>query len=142
MAVAATVMHNYGVDSGASLEAGTIPVEVDPDDTARVRCLKQLLTATTLAATANWSDARAALQEALLTGRHVTDLDLLGNLGNAALHLGDDEAAQRFYSVMLSAARESGAGMSVVTHCSGLLSPSSLPASGSRCAHLPRRRSH
>ncbi len=114
MAVAETVMHNYGVHSGASLEVDAIRVEVDQDDTPRVRCLKQLLNAMTLTAGGNWSDARAALQEALLTGLEVTDLDLLGNLGNAALHLGDEQAAQRFYTVMLSAARESGAGMSVV----------------------------
>jgi uncharacterized protein HemY len=41
-----------------------------------------------LVADGDWSAARAALQQALDEGRDVTDVDLLGNLGNAALHLG------------------------------------------------------
>ncbi len=114
MAVAETVMHNYGADSGSTLDVHTIPAEVHPDDTPRVRCLKQLLASTTLAAHADWRAARAALDEALASGRDVTDLDVIGNLGNAALHLGDDEAARRCYLVMLSTSREAGAGMGVV----------------------------
>ena len=39
---------------------------------------------------------------------------MLGNLGNAALQLGDDDAQQRFYSLALSRAREAGAVMAVV----------------------------
>ena len=114
MAVAATVMHSYRVDSGASLDRDAIDVEVHTDDPARVRCLKHLLVAMTRVAGDDWIGARAALTEALEVGAEVTDLDLLGNLGNAALHLGDDDAARRFYSLMLSTAREMGAGMSVI----------------------------
>ncbi|MDX6325482.1 MAG: hypothetical protein QOK15_1836, partial [Nocardioidaceae bacterium] len=114
MAVAETVMHSYGTDSGATLDPKAIHVEVDAGDPARVRCLKYLLFAMTRVADGDWSAARAALDEALLAGSDVTDVDLLGNLGNAALHLGDDEAAGRFYGVMLSTARETGAGMSVI----------------------------
>jgi len=47
-------------------------------------------------------------------GREVEDLDLLGNLGNAALNVGDDEAARRYYTRMLTSARVRGAGMSAV----------------------------
>src|SRR2546423_13929196 len=42
------------------------------------------------------------------------DVDLLGNLGNAALHLGDDGAARRFYGLMLSTARASSDGMRIL----------------------------
>jgi DNA-binding CsgD family transcriptional regulator len=56
----------------------------------------------------------AALGAALATGEQVDDLDLLGNLGNAALHLGDDAAARRFYTAMLTTAQDRGAGMWVV----------------------------
>jgi DNA-binding CsgD family transcriptional regulator len=114
MAVAETVMHNYGADSGATLDPDLIPVHARPDDPPRVRCLKQLLVAATLATRADWGAARRALDAALLTGRDVTDTDVLANLGNAALHLGDDQAARRFYLVMLSTAREAGAGMEVL----------------------------
>lgn len=114
MAAAAAVMHNYGSDSGATLDADTIPVRAEPEDGVRVRCLKQLLVAANLASEGDLAAARNALDEALHTGRGVTDMDLLGNLGNAALHLGDDLAARRFYTVMLSASREAGAGMAVV----------------------------
>jgi DNA-binding CsgD family transcriptional regulator len=38
---------------------------------------------------------------------------VLANLGNAAMHLGDDGGHRRCFTVMLSGARESGAGMSV-----------------------------
>ena len=114
MAVAETVMHSYGVDGGVSLDPGVIDVEVAAGDPARVRCLKHLLVAMALVADGDWSAAREALQQALEVGRDVADVDLLGNLGNAALHVGDDEAARRFYAMMLSTAREAGAGMSVV----------------------------
>ncbi|MDX6300556.1 MAG: hypothetical protein QOF53_1770 [Nocardioidaceae bacterium] len=114
MAVAETVMHNYGVDSGVSLELGILDLAVDAGDPARVRCLKHLLVAMTQVAGGDWAAARATLAEALEAGRDVTDVDLLGNLGNAALHLGDDEAARRFYFMMLSTARDAGAGMSVI----------------------------
>lgn len=68
----------------------------------------------TAAARDDWENAVATLQDALVTGQQVADLDLLGNLGNAVLHLGDDHAHHRFYSTMLSSAREDGAGMSVL----------------------------
>ncbi|HEX5562339.1 MAG TPA: AAA family ATPase [Nocardioidaceae bacterium] len=114
MAVAETVMHNYGVDSGASLDLGVLDLAVDADDPARVRCLKHLLVAMIQVADGDWAAARATLGQALEVGRDVTDVDVLGNLGNAALHLGDDEAARRFYAMMLVTARDAGAGMSVI----------------------------
>ena len=39
---------------------------------------------------------------------------MLGNLGNAALQLGDDDAQQHFYTLALSRAREAGAVMAVL----------------------------
>jgi DNA-binding CsgD family transcriptional regulator len=107
-------MHNYGVDSGASLKPGVVDVEVAADDPPRVRCLKPLFVAMTAAGDHAWAAARTALNDALAAGTEVTDADLLGNLGNAALHLGDDASARRFYSMMLSTAREQGAGMAVI----------------------------
>ena len=65
----------------------------------------------TRAAESDWSGAVAAFDVAVRVGDAVTDLDVLGNLGNAALQLGDDAAQQHFYALGLSRAREAGAVM-------------------------------
>ena len=49
MAVAAAVMRTYGADSGATLDAGDIDVDVADGDSARTACLKQMLVAMTRA---------------------------------------------------------------------------------------------
>ena len=63
----------------------------------------------TWAAEGEWARAVEILDEALLAGDEVDDRDVLWNLGNAALQLGDDGAQVRFYSYALSRAREAGA---------------------------------
>jgi DNA-binding CsgD family transcriptional regulator len=114
MAVAAAIMATYGADGGATLAPGDIDTTVTETDSARTSCLKQMLVAMTRAAEADWATAAAALDAAMRTGGDVTDLDVLGNLGNAALQLGDDQAQQRCYALALSRAREAGAAMAVV----------------------------
>ncbi|MFL6132493.1 MAG: LuxR C-terminal-related transcriptional regulator, partial [Nocardioidaceae bacterium] len=118
MAVAAAVGHSHGVDSGARLPDGTIDVEASPGDTPRTRCLKQLLVSTRHDIAGDRASAlvelHRALETALGSADTLEDLDLLGNLGNAALHLGDDEAHRQFYGLMLSTARENGEGMAVL----------------------------
>ena len=114
MAAAAALLHGYGADSGTSVDPSTILAAVGPDDQPRIRCLSRLLVATTRADAEEWGTAVVALSEAARAGRDVDDLDLRGNLGNAALHLGDDRMALRCYTAMLSSARESGAGMGVI----------------------------
>ncbi len=64
----------------------------------------------------NWSAAREALDLALAVGDQVDDRDVLWNLANAALQLGDDPAQQHFYSYALSRAREAGA-VTAVIYC-------------------------
>ncbi|MEP6815565.1 MAG: AAA family ATPase, partial [Marmoricola sp.] len=114
MGVAAAVMSTYGADSGAVLDVDVILANSACGDTPRTRCLRQLLRTLTLAGNNDVRAAVAALDQAVETGKAVEDLDVLGNLGNTALNLGRDEAARRSYSVMLSSARERGAGMMVV----------------------------
>ena len=114
IAVAAAIMRTYAVDSGAALPAGDIFVEPSADDTPRTSCLKQMLLAMTLTTGEDWSGAVAALDLALSSGEEVDDLAVLGNLGNAALQLGDDAAQQHFYTLALSRARDRGAVTSVV----------------------------
>ncbi len=114
MSAAAALMRTYGADSGATLNSGDILAKTSDDVTPRTVCLQQMLVAMTLAARTEWSDAVNALDIALRTGDAVDDVDVLGNLGNAALQLGDDVAQQHFYSLALSRAREHGAVMVVV----------------------------
>ena len=114
MAVAASVMATFGADGGAALDVGDSDIEVTEADSARTVCLKQMLAAMTRAAEGDWAEAVAALAVALRAGTEVTDLDVLGNLGNAALQLGDEQAQQHFYCLALSRARETGAVMTVV----------------------------
>ncbi len=118
MAVAASVARSHGVDSGARLPDGVVATDPAPDDAPRTRCLKQLLRCTLQDLAGERGPALALLHEAIGTALAdpVTsaDLDLLGNLGNAALHLGDDEAFTRCYTLMHSAARARGDAMAVL----------------------------
>jgi DNA-binding CsgD family transcriptional regulator len=114
IATAAAIMRTYGSDSGTRLPTGDLVATPSVGDPPRTLCLKQMLTAMSQAAEGNWAEAVAALDLALLTGEDVHDRDVLWNLGNAALQLGDDEGQQRFYSYALSRAREDGAATAVV----------------------------
>ena len=119
MASAAAVDRSHGADSGATLPDGHHRRgRVSPHDTPRTRCLQ---------AAAGQHPARprrrsgpalrelhAAQETALGAADTMRDLDLLGNLANAALHLGDDDTQRRFYALMLSTARENGDGMAVL----------------------------
>lgn len=116
MATAAALTRTYGGDSGATLDGGVVAhlmaaAEADPP---RRRCLQQLWGALTASAEGDWAQAVAMLERALRTGRQVDDLDVLGNLGNTAVNLGDDEAAHSCYATLVSSARDSGAGMTVI----------------------------
>ncbi|MDX6360498.1 MAG: hypothetical protein QOH37_3552 [Nocardioidaceae bacterium] len=118
MAVAAAVARSHGIDSGARLPADAIDVDPSPYDTPRTRCLKHLLVSTRhdIAGdrAAAFDELHTAQTTALGAADTLADLDLLGNLANAALHLGDDDAHRYFYALMLSTARENGDGMAVL----------------------------
>ena len=113
MAVAAAILLTYGADSGATLGTTARLTSLE-DGSPRTVCLTQMLLAMTRAAETDWSGAVAALDVAVRAGDEVSDLDVLGNLGNSALQLGDDAAQQHFYALGLSRAREAGAVMGVV----------------------------
>lgn len=114
IATAAAVMRTYGADSGSRLPAVDVLGAPSADDDPRTACLRRMLSAMTHAADTEWSDAVSALDEALVLGERVDDRDVLWNLGNSALQLGDDAGQQRFYSYALSRAREAGAVTAVI----------------------------
>jgi DNA-binding CsgD family transcriptional regulator/tetratricopeptide (TPR) repeat protein len=114
IATAAAVMRTFGADSGTRLPSGDVIATPTEGEEPRARCVKQLLSSMTAAAEGEWADAVAALDDALVTGEDVDDRDVLWNLGNGALQLGDDEAQLRFYGYALSRAREAGAVTAVI----------------------------
>jgi DNA-binding CsgD family transcriptional regulator len=114
MAVVATVLAVYGGDSGTTLERTVIDTQAAPEEPARTRCLKLILVGMTAAGRGEWAAAAKPLRDAQQSGLHVDDPDVRANLGVAALHHGDDEAARRCFSAMLSQGREQGAGMQVL----------------------------
>ena len=92
MACAAALNRTYGADSGAALGADVLTRLLAPteQDSPRTTCLRLLLRTLTASGDRTGLD-HSALEQALDAGAEVDDLDLMGNLGNTALHLGDDE---------------------------------------------------
>ena len=136
------IMRTYGADSGAMLPAGDIDLSSQPRPIRPDRVPQADARRDDPGGRGRLGGAAAALDVALAIGRSVDDLDVLGNLGNAALQLGDDAAQQRFYSLALSRAREAG------RRHGGHLRPAAtvlrLPrrgGPGQRCAAVPRRHS-
>ena len=116
IAVAAAVMRTFGADSGTPLPDVYLLAGAEEGDSPRTACLKHLLSAMTEVSQGDWSAALTALDRALELGEEVDDRDVLWNLGNAALQLGDDTAQRRFYNYALSRAREAGA-VTAVVYC-------------------------
>ncbi|WP_392545300.1 AAA family ATPase [Oryzobacter telluris] len=116
MACAAALNRTYGADSGATLGDAQLThlLTTTDQDTPRTRCLRLLLRTLVASTEQDWGRAAQALALALEAGREVEDLDVMGNLGNTALHLGHDEGARFYYSAMVATAREAGAGMVVI----------------------------
>ena len=113
LAVASALLSTYHADSGTTLGV-TALTRTSVDDSSRTRCLRHLLLSLTQASAHEWAPALTSLRAALDASADVADLDLLSHLGNAALHLGHDEAQRRCYTQMVAGAREAGAGMLVL----------------------------
>jgi DNA-binding CsgD family transcriptional regulator len=111
MRVAATLTHQFNPDVPEDVE--TWPDEAMPTD-ARTRCLQHLLAATTAEGAHRWVDAMAGISEAVNLAAELEDPDVIANVGNAALHLGDDEGHRRCFQRVLSGARDRGAAVSVL----------------------------
>ncbi|CAN7350563.1 helix-turn-helix transcriptional regulator [Arthrobacter sp. LjRoot14] len=113
MAVLAATLRAYQADSGTAFPADGLSLEPAAGDTPRTRCLKDMFAAMNLSVEGRWGEAIEAFDRAAGSSADVDDREVLWNLGNAALHLGDDEAQLHFYSGALSRAREAGAGTAV-----------------------------
>jgi DNA-binding CsgD family transcriptional regulator len=117
LAVASALLRTYGADSGARLEVADLAEDASGDSTGRTprsRSLGQLLRGLDLAAADDWQAALDAVRTARSHSAGTVDLDLLSHLGNAALHVGDDDAHLRSFTAMATGAREAGNGMLVL----------------------------
>ena len=114
LAVASALLSTYGADSGTTLDVTALAAGATTGGTPRTRCLGHLLLALTQASAHDWASGLTSLRAALHPGVDLADLDLLSHLGNAALHLGDDDAHQRSFTAMVTGARDAGAGMLVL----------------------------
>jgi DNA-binding CsgD family transcriptional regulator/tetratricopeptide (TPR) repeat protein len=114
MGAAASVLRAYGADSGATFDPTDITARLASAGSPRIRALTQLLRSMTLAADGQWSLAITALAEGRDVELSDLDSDVLGNLGNAALHLGDDQAHEQYFTAMLSQARQTGSGFLIM----------------------------
>lgn len=68
----------------------------------------------TQASAHDWTPTLASLRAVRQVGAHITDLDVVAHLGNAALYRGDHEARRLCFTQMLAGAQDAGAGMSVL----------------------------
>jgi DNA-binding CsgD family transcriptional regulator len=114
LGVVAATLRAYGADSGVPLRVDELLMAASDDVPPRTRCLQAMFTAMTLTADGRWSGAVDALNRALLIGEEIHDREVLWNLGNAALQLGDDQAQMRCYTRALADARASGSVTAVV----------------------------
>jgi DNA-binding CsgD family transcriptional regulator len=114
LAVAAALMSTYGCDSGTPLDVTDLAALATAGDNDQTVCLGHLLRSLTQASANEWAPALTSLRAAMSAGAGVTDLNLLSHLGNAALHLGDEEAHRRCFTAMATGARDAGAGMLVL----------------------------
>ncbi len=113
MRVAATLTHQYNAGVPADT-AGSWPSDDGLPGDARTRCLRDLLAATTADAAHEWADAVPSLARAVDLAAEIDDPDVVANVGNAALHLGDDVGHRICFTRMLAAARDRGAVTSVL----------------------------
>jgi DNA-binding CsgD family transcriptional regulator len=115
--VAATLTRLFDSDTQAGPAVDPIPesvLRVRSDDPARTRCLRLLLAATAAGSAANWPGAIRSLTAAVTASTEVQDADVLANLGNTALHLGDDHAHRSCFTRMLANVRDRSAGILVL----------------------------
>lgn len=111
MAMFGVALASFGGDSGVNIDPVALVPVATAADRPRTRCFDDLLRGLDLAVRGDWSRAAPILREAFTIADSLgeEDQDLLPNLGIAALQLQDDAAAQRYHSLLLSRARDTGA---------------------------------
>ena len=111
MAMFGAALATFAGDSGIGIDPGDFAAVPGPDAPARERCFGQLIVGLQHVGRGEWREAATALDGSFRTAEELDedDQDLLPNLGIAALHLGDDEAATGYHGRLLARARDTGA---------------------------------
>jgi DNA-binding CsgD family transcriptional regulator len=110
MAAIAAGIATVGGESGVDVDPSALVPPAANDDPPSVRCADALLRGLDAIRRGDWGDAAARLRPAFATDPlDALPVDLLANLGVAALHLGDDEAVDHLHTALLTRARHSGA---------------------------------
>ncbi len=111
MGMFAAALAAFGGDSGVGIDPTEYAALAGENPSMRQRCFAELLVGLHRVVDGDWVGAVAALRRAFDTGEHLEleDQDLLPNLGIAALHLGDAEAADTYHQRLLTRARDTGA---------------------------------
>jgi DNA-binding CsgD family transcriptional regulator len=111
MAMFAAALASFGARSGIGAKPTDLVPPPEPDSPARVRCFSDLLYGLDAFSRREWAAGAPFLRRAFALADELEpdDLDLLPNLGIAALHCGDDELTLRFHDALLVRARSTGA---------------------------------
>ncbi|MEX5721861.1 LuxR C-terminal-related transcriptional regulator, partial [Geodermatophilus maliterrae] len=111
MAMFAAALAAFGAHSTSAVDPTALVPPPGPGAPVRARCYSHLLYGLDAAARGDWAAATPPLAEAFALAEDLAeeDLDLLPNLGIAALHLGDDARTRRYHEQLLARARSSGA---------------------------------
>jgi DNA-binding CsgD family transcriptional regulator len=129
MAMLATALATWGWDAPPDDDAADVPSVVVDGAPARLRCSAALLRGHRHFLRDELAGAATAWREAFGIGAALpADADLLGNLGVAALHLGDLAAIRWTYGRLLALARDGGSVTNAVWALSRL--PSAQMAGG------------
>ncbi len=111
MAMFAAALAAFGGDSGIGINPTAYAGLPGENPSMRQRCFADLLIGLKRVVDGDWARATGALRQAFDVGERLQldDQDLLPNLGIAALHLGDVEAADTYHQRLLTRARDTGA---------------------------------
>jgi DNA-binding CsgD family transcriptional regulator len=122
MAMFAAALAAFGANSGSILDPTGLVPPPGPDAPVRARCFSDLLHGLHAASRGDWPAAVPPLHRAFAVAEDLAeeDLDLLPNLGIAALHLGNDELARRYHQQLLARARSTGAVLMILYSLSRL----------------------
>ena len=115
MAMVAAAIAAFGGDSGVDVDPATFAT-IPSDASERQRCYAELTLGLGEVVAGDWDAASAMLRRSFATGGRLDldDLELLPNLGIAALHLGDTLASADYHQRLLTTARSSGAAVTVL----------------------------
>ncbi|MBM7808250.1 DNA-binding CsgD family transcriptional regulator [Geodermatophilus bullaregiensis] len=111
MAMFAVALEAFGAHRTGTADPTALVPPPGPGAPLRARCFSDLLYGLDAAVRGDWTAAVPPLAEAFTLAEDLAeeDLDLLPNLGIAALHLGDDARTRHYHEQLLARARSTGA---------------------------------